>query len=243
MNDDQHRAAFDDAFVGLSSSTALPPRTAARARRRRRLKGGATGAGAVGAVLAAAVLGLGALSPGPQTLGPASPPSPSAAPSAGPSSAPMSEEPQTSLRVTLRPDGLGFSDGGSSTSSLTFGADAASVRTALDRALGAGEEFSTPDCGTGSNSVQYEGLSVLLQDDTFVGWAAGSPGLTTGDGITVGATLAELRAALPDVQVSEGTVGAEWSVAGDGGLAGFLDGVQDTSAVTGITAGIRCIAR
>lgn len=165
------------------------------------------------------------------------------APTNGPTTpvAPSAEPPVT-LRVVLRPDGLGFTDGGSSTSALPFGTDAATVRTAVDRALLPGSERPTPDCGVGSSTVQHEDLFLLLQDGEFVGWVSGSPGLTTGDGIGVGTTLAELRDALPAVAVTEGTLGPEWSTV-EGGLAGFLDGTSDSSVVNSIAAGVRCLAR
>jgi len=90
--------------------------------------------------------------------------------------------------------------------------------------------------------VQHENLFLLLQDGDFVGWVTGSPGLTTGDGLGIGTTLVELREALPAVVVTEGTLGPEWSTV-EGGLAGFLDGTEDTSIVNSIAAGVRCLAR
>jgi len=148
----------------------------------------------------------------------------------------------TALRVILRPDGLGFTDGGSSTSALPFGTDAATVRAAVDRALLEGTERSTPDCGPGSSTVQHENLFLLLKDGAFVGWVTGSPGLTTGDGVGIGTTLVELREALPGVVVTQASLGPEWSTS-QGGLAGFLDGTNASSVVTSVAAGVRCLAR
>ena len=108
---------------------------------------------------------------------------------------------------------------------------------------GGGGETASPDCGADGSTRQYEGLFLLLDGDRFVGWVTGSPGLTTGDGIGVGATLADLRAAYPDLTVSEGTLGVEWSTAGDGGVFGFLDGAQETSRVINVLAGQACLAR
>ena len=129
----------------------------------------------------------------------------------------------------------------SSTSVLPLGTDAATVRAATDRALGEGGERPTPDCGPDSSTVQHERLFLLLQGGEFVGWTTGSPGLTTGGGIGVGSTLADLRAALPGVTVTEGTLGPEWST--EGGLAGFLDGTDESSLVNSVAAGVRCLAR
>jgi len=93
-----------------------------------------------------------------------------------------------------------------------------------------GGDRATPDCGAEVVTRQYDGLFLLLDGDRFVGWVTGTPGLTTGDGIGVGATLADLRAAYPDLTVTEGSVGAEWS-SGDDDLSGFLDGTADSSPV------------
>ena len=259
MNDDQLRAALTDLVTDLPQDDGLPAATARRAARRRGLKQAAVGTGAlagVGLVLSLVLVGGGAeeqrLVPAgpPPTSSPAPTPSSpepstgatSPAPPEAPSSAPVpSTEAPAAPLVVLRPDGLGFA-AGSASSSLAFGVDGATVRAAVDRALGAGGELATPDCGEGSSSVQYEGLFLLLQDGTFVGWTTGSPGLTTGDGVGVGTSLADLRAALPALELSEGTVGVEFSTA-EGGLAGFLDGDDDSSRVTSLGAGTRCVAR
>lgn len=96
------------------------------------------------------------------------------------------------------------------------------------------------ECGT---TVQYDGgLFLRLREGRFVGWTVGSPGLTTGDGIGVGATLADLRASFGTLQVTEGTLGPEFST-GQDGLAGFLAGTDDASVVTSLGAGDQCLAR
>lgn len=236
MNDDELRSALTDLLQALPDDRVLPAATAGRIARRRRLKVTAGALGGVGALAGVIAVGLGLTAPDQDRLGiPAVRPSASASPSPSPSAA-------APLRVVLRPDGLGLTDGGSSTSALAFGADAATVRAAVDDALGEGGEMPTPDCGAGSSTVQHEGLFLLLQGGTFVGWVTGTPGLTTGDGLGVGSTLADLRASLAGLEVSEGTLGAEWSTT-EGGLAGFLDGTGDASAVTGMAAGVRCLAR
>ena len=164
-------------------------------------------------------------------------PSPSATEPVAEPSPPPAQPPG----VVLRADGLGFTGGGSPTSVLPFGTDAATVRAATDRALLEGGESATPDCGAGSSIVQHENLFLRLQDGEFVGWVTGTPGLTTAEGIGVGSTLEELRAALSGVTVREDTLGPEWST--PSGLAGFLDGTADTSVVNGMRAGVACLAR
>ncbi len=273
MNDDDLRSAFDDLLHDVPDGRALPRATARRVARRRGLKLGATALGGAGALVTAAALVLAVTGPsedrllGPAATAPATPgvssapsqspasspspgpaPRPSTAPTSTPSSAPTtappvapSSGPATAVRVVLRPDGLGFTGGGSSTSALPFGTVDATVRSAVDRALGEGGELPTPDCGPGSSTVQHENLFLLLQNGDFVGWRTGSPGLTTGDGIGVGSTLADLRAALPGVTVTEGTLGPEWLT--KGGLAGFLDGTDESSLVNSLGAGVQCLAR
>ena len=111
------------------------------------------------------------------------------------------------------------------------------MRQALGRALGASTE-NPNDCG--AVFVQYDGLVVALRGERFVGWTVPeTSGLTTADGIGTATTLAELRAARPDVQVRQG-LGTEWS---SGELAGFLAGTRDSSQVTGLYAGDVCLAR
>lgn len=172
---------------------------------------------------------------------PVAPTTPSPGATGTPAAPRVSAEPVT-IRVALRPDGLGFTDGGPSSSSLAFGSDAATVKDVLDRALGAGGELETPDCGPGTSTVQYELLFLRLQDGRFVGWTTGSPGLTTGDGIGVGSTLAQLRDSFAQVTVTESTVGTEWTT-GEGGVYGFLDGTAETSRVDSLSGGTTCVFR
>ena len=143
----------------------------------------------------------------------------------------------TAATVVLQGDGLGLASG-TSTRQLTFaGSDAATVREAVRRSLGAGT-LTPSDCG--AVSVQHDGLVLVLRGARFVGWSAtpGSP-LRTADGLGSGTTLAALRQARSDVQVSQGTLGPVFT---SGRLAGFLDGSADTSTVTSLYAGDVCLA-
>ena len=267
MNDDELRTAFDDLIADLPPDRGLPAPTARRSARRRGLKLGAGALGSAGALATvAALVLLGTPGPGQDRLvtpaatpsatpvpspvpepspapSPSSLPSPTAAPSpaAQEPAAEPSAEPAAPISVVLRPDGLGFTGGGLPASVLPFGTDAATVRAATDRALLPGGEAATPDCGPGSSTVQHENLFLRLQDGEFVGWSTGTPGLSTAEGIGVGSTLAELRAALPSVTVREDTLGPEWSI--EGGVSGFLDGTADDSLVTGMGAGVLCLFR
>ena len=260
MNDDELKLAFDDLLRPLPELAALPERTAARVRRRRTTRLAGLGAAAVLAVSGGVALALPGT--GPDRVAPpavasrepsAPPPAPSpartpdgqrspqpspqpspSAPPAGPASSPPVA---TAATVVLQGEGLGLASG-SSTRRLTFAeADAVSVREALGRALGASTEVQN-DCG--ALFVSYDGLVVVLRGERFVGWTAPeTSALTTADGIGAGATLGELRAARPDVQVRQ-DLGTEWT---SGELAGFLDGTRTTSRVTSLYAGDVCLAR
>lgn len=117
--------------------------------------------------------------------------------------------------------------------------------TSGSSACDAAADESQPRPQSGTQPRTQSGTQPGPNDGRPDGSAGGDAGAEQrpGDGLEVGVTLAELRAALPDVQVTEGSVGAEWSTAGDGGLAGFLDGTDSASTVTSITAGVRCSAR
>lgn len=179
--------------------------------------------------------------PSPSTVPPL--PGTGASPDVSPPSSPSPSPSAVRIVVVLRPDGLGFSDGGSSTSALAFGSDASTVARAVARALGPGRTSPTPDCGTGRSAVEHRGLQLQVEDGAFVGWVATGPGPVTGDGLHVGSTLADLRASITGLSVTTGTLGAEFSTT-EGGYAGFLDGTSATSRVTNLGAGFRgCIAR
>ena len=86
-------------------------------------------------------------------------------------------------------------------------------------------------------------LDLLFEGGRFAGYYAGEDApetfSTIGD-IHVGSTLAEIRAANPEVQVTEGSVGPEFGV---GEVFGFLSGTGDDARVTGLYAGRACIFR
>jgi hypothetical protein len=146
----------------------------------------------------------------------------------------------------LQPDGVGVAVGDATIRQLPFaGTPAARVRTAVAAALGPLTLTRLPECGQGARtSAGRQGFSLLLDGARFVGWTdQGAPGrrLTTADGIGVGSTLAALRRSLGTVEVTAGSLGAEWTAAG--GLSGVLDGTSAGSRVTVISAGETCFFR
>ena len=147
--------------------------------------------------------------------------------------------------LVLQSDGLGLGSG-ASIRQLRFGeADADTVRGALRATLGMPEENDLPECGQGARtSLGRDGFSVLLADDVLVGWTdQGDKGraLTTADGLGIGSTLKEIRAARADVEVTEGSLGPEFL---DGaGFGGILDGTKGSSKATLVWAGETCFFR
>lgn len=163
------------------------------------------------------------------------------APAATPTGAATTPAPAPAVaRVVLRPDGLGLA-AGSSTSALLFGqADAAGVRGALDRLRGPASAVALPDCGARVTVARYGGLQVFAEGERFVGWSEDGADSATGDGVSVGTTLAELRESFADVQVRHSTLGTEWTA---GALGGLLDGDGEQSTVTRLAAGSTCLFR
>lgn len=247
MNDDDLRRALDGLVSPLPPLGALPPGVAARVRRRRAAKLAGTGALAVvllvgGAALALPGAGGDRLVPQPRaSAAPTAPPT--ALPSPVPSAEPSCEvECGEQLRVTLEPDGLSVLTlpGGTARTLLFEQATGAEVREVLGAALGDAVERALPDCSPTAVLVTFgDAVTVVLEDDVLQGWSVDErgPRLTTAEGIAVGSTLADLRAAYPDVQVSESTLGPEFSV--EGGVSGFL---RD-DLVTGVNAGFTCVFR
>jgi hypothetical protein len=148
------------------------------------------------------------------------------------------------LLIVLNPDGLGFTTANSgSINRLDFGSDQQLTRDTVVKALGAPvEEAPQPECPPGpADQSRFDEITLTFQDGTFVGWSAGrgSP-LTTGDGIGVGSTLAELRDAFADVEFVDSTLGVE-VIAGDYDM--ILSDETDEGQVDSMLAGVNCVFR
>lgn len=232
MTDDLHDR-FDDLLRSLPPLGAVPATTVRRGRRRRSLKVGAlggAGALAVGGVLLLA-LPTGTpdrVVPQPGST-PSAAPSPAVSPSPSPAAAPV---------LALTPDGLALVSG-SSTRLLPFGeTDQETVEQAVAAVLGAPTQvFDGLECG--HRAVEHPTLAVRSSAGRFVGWTTNQPGLRSVDGIGVGSTLAEVRAAAPDAEVRTTSLGVELSA----GVNGVLDGTDETSRVVVLSAGDVCAAR
>ncbi len=183
---------------------------------------------------------------------PATAPTPTSAPPTSPTTTrpPTSPPTTTAAGLVLEPDGLGLVVGPASIRHLPFaGTTADQVTGQLTTALGSGTTSPSPDCGAHLRTFVSGGLSVLLDRTRFLGWTlqaapggSGAPGgPRTGDGLGVGSTLADLRAARPGVTVTTSTLGPEFVE--PGGLSGLLDGTSSTSTVTLLRAGQTCSFR
>lgn len=153
---------------------------------------------------------------------------------------------QTSLLLSLAPDGLRLVDGDSGkTYPIDFGTPR---QDALDRVMKARgavvDQGDNDECGAGPLSYANFGgnLSLLFQEGKFAGWSINEGGdakVTTMDGIGLGSTRKALGSAY-QITVEESTIGTEFN-AGD--LSGLLSGKGDDAKITDIWAGVTCIAR
>lgn len=101
------------------------------------------------------------------------------------------------------------------------------------------------DCGAGP--VDYanwaDGLSLVFQDDRFVGWgldgrAAGA--LATANRVGPGMTRRALTNAFGTIGFTQTSLGTEFAA---GGVYGVLDGPGPQAKVTDMWAGVSCAAR
>lgn len=130
---------------------------------------------------------------------------------------------------------------------LSFGEAEAEVIAFITRLRGEQppRRASNAECPAGPLTFADwgDGFQLVFQDGEFAGWTAGEGaprGFSTLSGVHVGSTLAELRAAHPDVMLREDSIGPEFS-AGD--IHGTLSGTGDDATVATLWAGVSCIFR
>lgn len=151
------------------------------------------------------------------------------------------------VALVLEPDGIGTIETATgSTNHLTFDTDMATVDDVASTVLGGtAEQQAVDECPAGpAETYRYDnGLSLVAQDGTFVGWSIGPGGdqdLTTLAGIGLGSTVAEVRDVIADVTVEETSLGYEMSA---GGFGAVVDGDTDDAVITDLWAGTVCIFR
>lgn len=130
---------------------------------------------------------------------------------------------------------------------LSFGMAQAQVIEILTEFRGgqAPELGRNDECGAGPMEFASwgDGFQLAFQEGAFAGWWADEDaprGYTTIHDIGVGSTLAQLRAAYPDVEIGEDSIGPEFST---GDIHGLLSGMNTTGEVTALWAGVSCIFR
>jgi hypothetical protein len=145
----------------------------------------------------------------------------------------------------LRSDGLDRA-AADTAKSLRFGMPRSAVVAAATAVLGKaiGSQVS-PDCSIGHPMalVSYRGgLTLQFLNHKFVGWSLDRPAdrrFMTAAGIGIGATLAAVRTAYPDIDIDDGPLGPMFTRKHD--PSGFLDGLKPTSRVTSLYAGQTCM--
>lgn len=151
---------------------------------------------------------------------------------------------RTEAGLAIEGEGLRIFDSTGAARALPFGTPQATVIAAVTATTGgvAPEESANAECGAGPTQfAQYQnGLQLLFQDEKFAGWFLREPGLTTVDGIGVGATRASLDAARTVTLTPNSTLGIEFA-AGD--LGGFLTADGAAGAVESLHAGLTCFFR
>ncbi|WP_133479770.1 hypothetical protein [Cognatilysobacter segetis] len=169
-------------------------------------------------------------------------PSPDAATDASATAAPMS----STVHLALSGDGLDLVTDDGRARHLLFDAPAAQAIDAVSHAYGsAPQRGRNEECGAGPLDMATwpGGLTLVMQDDRFVGWGASArtaaPGtgrLATMAGVGPGSTRRELESAYA-VKIEETTLGQEFAA---GGLFGVLDGDAPTARIDAMWAGVSC---
>jgi hypothetical protein len=176
-----------------------------------------------------------------------------------PADAPAAESPAAGAAVPagiraalLEDDGVTLTDpAGGAGRKLAFSEDAGDARTdvvAYVTRLNGGQPLrsgSNEECGAGAQTFVYLGdwFELAFIEDRLAGWTVseGAPAaFATASGVHVGSTVAELRAAHPDVTVETNTLGPEFAA---GEVYGFLSGTNDAATITSMWAGVNCVFR
>jgi len=172
-----------------------------------------------------------------------------AAPTTTTSESTTTTVPLTKDAIVLAPDGLG--------PQLPFGQNAARSINLLIQALGPAEK-NTPlpvaqACGA-TRRLQWGSFQALVNEvgatsgagrPGFAGWFLGAPGAAqpfkTDKGITIGSTVAQLKAAYPEAVIARGEQGPGFNITlAKGIILGQLTLLTDAGKVTNIQAGSYC---
>ena len=176
-----------------------------------------------------------------------------------PADAPAAEAPAADAAVPagiqaalLEGDGVTRTDpAGGAGRKLAFTEDTGDAKTdvvAYVTRLNGGQPLRTganEECGAGAQTFVYpgDGFELAFIEDRLAGWGVSENaprGFATASGVHVGSTVAELRAAHPDVTITTDTLGPEFAV---GEVYGFLSGTNDAATVKSMWAGVNCVFR
>ena len=165
---------------------------------------------------------------------------------AKPGAKPATPEPKLTDQPPLKlsTDGLLMIDPTRGTSNLlAFGSEQFDTTQQLGKAIGNFTgQAENADCAAGPlTSFDYPGgLTLFFQDKKFVGWDFdGQGGFATPNRITIGSSLADLRA-IGEVAVRDSAIGHEFA---SGELHGLVDAETPKGKVTNLWAGTTCSAR
>jgi hypothetical protein len=144
--------------------------------------------------------------------------------------------------LALTADGIEVSGGGAG---VSFGDPRVDAIAAMTAALGApSEEDLQEDCPAGPADFAAwapVGLSLTFQEGDVVGWSARpTSSLQTSEGIGIGSSVADLRAAYPGTTFTATSLGAEFDA---DGIMGVATDDTDAGEVTDMWAGTTCIFR
>lgn len=138
--------------------------------------------------------------------------------------------------------------GGGTALKLSFGQFMNEVIGPLAQARGGAPAEITRNTECGAGPLEFaswdDGLQLVLQEGRFVGWwldQAAPETYSTVRDVHVGSTLRELRAAYPDAEIRDESIGPEFTTAE--GLSGTLSGTADEARITNLYAGVSCIFR
>jgi hypothetical protein len=191
------------------------------------------------------ILALGACDPGGDAPPPASGQPATPVQSAADAFHSRPVEPAVERRTTLFADGV--LPPVTAAKALRFGEDRRAVLAALEPVLGKPVTSRNEECGAGPmDFAAFGALTLNFIDDTFVGWHAREGArVVTADGVTLGTTLAAIRAERSAALVSGSTLEGEfeYATAAGGTIGGFLEGEGDAARAIGLYAGVNCFFR
>jgi len=162
---------------------------------------------------------------------------------AAPNAAPAAAE-QEAPTILLRGHGLLLERPGHGVPLVFDKSTEAEVEKAL-ASFGPPKRASNDECPAGKLDFLdwNNGLQTTFQDGKFVGWFVdkdSSTALSTSDGLSVGATRADVMAGEAKAEIFESTLGTEFTV---GEVGGMLDGPGSAANVTDLWAGTNCMFR